>query len=123
MITLADGFDAGDLQVSLDAVRPQGTDIQVYYKVMSGQDTANFSNKPWRQMQKTADVFSPDQNRAIGLTYVTGSTGQISYIQNGITYPLGGKYKYFAIKIVLFANDPTVPPLVQNFSAIATPNG
>ena len=74
-------------------------------------------------MQKTADVFSPDQNRAIGLTYVTGSTGQISYIQNGITYPLGGKYKYFAIKIVLFANDPTVPPLVQNFRAIATPNG
>jgi hypothetical protein len=122
-ITLADGFDAGDLQVFVDCIRPQGTDVQAYYKVMSGQDSDNFDNKTWQQMQKAADVFSADQATQVSLTYNTGGSGALSYVQNGVTYPLGGKFKYFAIKLVLFANDPTVPPLVQDYRAVAIPAG
>lgn len=122
-ITLANGFDAGDLQVFVDGIRPAGTDIQVYYKVMSGQDSDSFANKTWQQMSKVNDIYSDDQNSPITLNYNTGGTGQLSYVQNGVTYPLGGKFKYFAIKIVLFANDPTVPPLVQDYRAVAVPAG
>jgi hypothetical protein len=122
-ITLANGFAAGDLQVFVDCIRPQGTDIQVYYKVMSGTDTDLFTNKFWQQMSKVQDLFSADQNSQITLGFNTGGTGQLSYVQNGVTFPLGGTFQYFAIKIVLFANDPTVPPLVQNFRAIAVPAG
>lgn len=112
MITLADGFDAGDLHVFMSAVRPQGTDIEVYYKVMSAQDSDVLSNKHWTPMSKVADLFSPDQNTGIELQYNTGTGGGLST-----------KFKYFAIKIVLFANDTTVPPLVQNYRAIAVPAG
>ncbi len=122
-ITLANGFAAGDLQVFVDCIRPQGTDIQVYYKVMSGTDTDLFTNKVWQQMQKAQDLFSADQNTQITLNYNTGGSGQLSYVQNGIIYPLGGTFQYFAIKIVLFANDPTVPPLVQDYRCIAVPSG
>jgi len=122
-ITLASGFAAGDLQVYVDCIRPQGTDIQVYYKVMSATDTDLFSNKYWQQMQKAQNLYSADQNTQITLNYNTGGTGQLSYVQNGVTYPLGGTFQYFAIKIVLFANDETVPPLVQNYRAIAVPAG
>jgi hypothetical protein len=38
-------------------------------------------------------------------------------------YPLGGKFKYFAIKIVLTADDPTVPPLVENYHVVCVPAG
>jgi hypothetical protein len=122
-ITLADGFDAGDLQVFVDCIRPQGTDIQVYYKVMSGTDTDLFTNKYWQQMSKAQDLYSADQNTQISLSFNTGGKGQLSYTQGGVVYPLGGTFKYFAIKIVLFANDETVPPLVQNYRAIAVPAG
>jgi len=122
-ITLASGFAAGDLQVYVDCIRPQGTDIQVYYKVMSATDTDQFTNKYWQQMKKAQDLYSADQNTQITLNFNTGGTGQLSYVQNGITYPLGGTFQYFAIKIVLFANDETVPPLVQNYRAIAVPAG
>ncbi len=122
-ITLANGFDAGDLVVYLNCIRPQGTDIQCYYKVVSGQSTTPLSVNPWKQMVKVADVFSPDQSTSIPLTFQTGTTGQLSYTSGGVTYPLGGKFKNFSIKLVMTCADPTVPPLVQSFAAIAVPAG
>jgi hypothetical protein len=128
-ITLADGFDAGDLQVFLNAIRPQGTNITVYYKVLSAQDTDPITNKSWKQMILKADIFSLDQKTAIPLTYTTGNNaygvpnGSVAYTESGISYPLGGKFKTFAIKIVLTANDSTVPPIVQNMRAVAVPAG
>lgn len=122
-ITLADGFDAGDLAVFMDAVRPAGTDIQVYYKVLSAQDTDVLANKPWIPMVKAVDILSPDQSTSVSMEFVTGISGTLSYIINGITYPLGGKFKTFALKIVLFADDPTVPPLIQDWHAICVPAG
>ena len=34
-VTLADGFDSGDLRVYLTAYKPSGADVHVYYKVLS----------------------------------------------------------------------------------------
>ena len=127
-VTLADGFDAGDLAVFMNVIRPQGTDISVYYKVLSASDTDPLTNKNWKIMSKAFDVYSADQSTPIQLNFNTGSTaigsiGSVSYVENGITYPIGGKFKSFSIKIVLTANDPTVAPVVQNFRAIAIPAG
>jgi len=127
-ITLADGFDGGDLVVYLSAIRPQGTDVNVYYKVLSRQDTQNFTAVPWRLMSKATDIFSPDQKTPVNLTFNTGTTaigpvGSVNYTYNGVQYPVGGKFGSFAIKIVLTANDPTVPPEVQSMQAVAVPAG
>jgi len=122
-ITLANGFAAGDLQVFIDAIRPQGTDIAVYYKVNGVSDTQPIDAKPWQLMTLAADIFSTDQTNQITLNYNTGGSGVLSYVQNGTTFPLGGKFQQFAIKIVLLANDPTVPPIVQALRGVAVPAG
>ena len=124
VITLADGFDAGDIRLYMDCNRPVGTDINVYYKVKSGDDTDPFENKKWQLMSKMNDNFSKDQNQIIELEFRPSlDVNRISYVENGITYPLGGKFKYYAIKIVMTSKNASVVPYVKNYRAIATPAG
>jgi hypothetical protein len=128
-ISLASGFASGDLNVFLTAIRPQGTDILVYYKVLGTADIEPISNVSWQLMTKENDIYSPDQQTPINLSYNTGYNslgvpiGSIKYVQNGVTYPLGGLFQTFQIKIVLFANDPTVCPEVQTMRGVAVPGG
>ncbi len=123
-ITLADGFDAGDLRVYLDCNRPRGTNIHVYYKVKAASDNDNFTDKKWQLMSKVQDNFSADQNQIIELEFRPSlTTNQLTYIENGVSYPLGGTFKYYAVKLVMTAADPTVVPTIRNFRAIATPAG
>jgi hypothetical protein len=44
-------------------------------------------------------------------------------VENNVTYPLGGSFKYFAIKLVMLAADASVPPIIRNLRAIAFPAG
>lgn len=123
-ITLADGFDAGDLRVFLRAARPQGTDIAVYYKVLSAADSDYFYDKKWKRMELVQNRYSLGQEDMVELLYRPNLTsGKLSYVEDGIEYPLGGKFKHFAVKIVLLSKDTTVVPYVKNFRAIATPEG
>lgn len=123
-ITLADGFDAGDLRVFLRASRPQGTDLAVYYKVLSSSDPEYFYNKKWKRMELTKNLYSIGQQDLIELEYRPNLiSGRLSYVEDGIEYPLGGTFKHFAIKIVMLSKDTTVVPYVKNFRAIASPEG
>lgn len=49
-LALADGLDAEDIRVLLTAYRPQGTEIEVYAKIMNGTDADVFSNKDWSKL-------------------------------------------------------------------------
>jgi hypothetical protein len=126
-ISLADGFDSGDLRVGLNAVRPQGTNIIVYYKVQSASDTRNFSDIKWRRMYlENSKAYSPDLNTPVEFRYNPSEDPRInklSYTEDGVTYPVGGKFKYFAVKIVLLAECGCVAPAIKNFRAIALPEG
>lgn len=123
-VVLSDGFDAGDLRVYLDAIRPQGTNIIAYYKVLSASDSDQFEDKTWKRMYLATDLISPDTITPVELIFrPSESGGTLSYTENSVTYPLGGKFKYFAIKLVLLASDPSVPPVVKNLRAIALPGG
>jgi len=124
IVELDQGFDSGDLVVRLDAIRPAGTDIQVYFKVLSGVDSEPFTSKTWQRMEKSAENFSPDQIKPISLEYRYSFTkGSIEYFDGTRIMPLGGTFKYFAIKICLTAEDPTVPPVVESMKAVAVPGG
>lgn len=123
-VDLAPGFDAGDLRIFLDCIRPRGTNINVYYKVKADSDTDPFDSKKWQLMNKVNDLFSIDQEQQIELEFRPNLLKNVlSYTENGVVYPLGGKFKSYAIKIVMTAADTTVVPIVTNFSAIATPEG
>ena len=123
-ITLEDGFESGDIRVYMDAIRPNGTDIHVYYKVLSGEDPDRFADKSWVLMEKFKDTKSKDQNQLIELQFRPNlMENKLSYVENGRQYPIGGKFKHFAIKVCLTAVDSTVAPLVRNLRIIATPEG
>jgi len=123
-IALEDGFEAGDLRVFLDAVTPTGTDIQVYYKVLGSEDPERFDDKSWQLMFKLVDKKSKDARQIIELQFRPDLLeNKLKYTENGQQYPIGGKFKHFAVKVVLMAVDTTVAPWVQNLRIIATPEG
>ena len=124
IVTLEDGFDAGDLVVRMRAYKPQGTDIQVYFKVLSSLDSDPFVFKKWQKMTVVKDFISPDQNTAVPLEYrYSVRKGTIEYFDGARTLPLGGTFKYFAVKIRMTAEDPTVTPAVESLKVIAVPGG
>lgn len=124
VVTLADGFDAGDIRLFMDCNRPIGTDIVAYYKVKSGEDSDSFENKKWQLMYKVNDNFSKDSNQIIELEFRPSlDVNRISYVENDVAYPLGGKFKYYAIKIVMTSKNASIVPYVRNYRAIATPAG
>lgn len=123
-VDLAPGFDAGDLRVFLDCIRPRGTNINVYYKVKSSADPDTFDSKTWQLMNKMNDLYSKDQDQVIELEFRPNTLKNVlSYNINGTAYPIGGKFNQYAIKVTLSAADTTVVPYVKNLSAIATPEG
>ena len=51
-VTLKDGFDASDLKVILNAYKPLGTDVHVYYKVKNADDPEDFDLKNYTLMSQ-----------------------------------------------------------------------
>lgn len=124
IVTLEDGFDAGDLVVRMNAIKPQGTNIAVYFKVLSAQDSDPFVTKTWQRMSVINNYTSPDQTTTVPLEYrFSLRRGVINYFDGERALPLGGQFKYFAIKIRLTAEDPTVIPSVESLRVIAVPGG
>lgn len=123
-VTLESGFDASDLVVLLTANKQAGTDIQVYYKVLSASDPdQNFDNKYWTRMVQASNYNALSQNdddyieyKYVPTTAVTVPPTPISYTSGGGTY---NNFKVFAIKICLYSQDTTNPPSLRDMRAIA----
>jgi hypothetical protein len=85
IITLAEGQDAEDLQISLTAHRPAGTDVSVWVKFLNGEDSDPISVKTWtplinRGQSVYADPSNPNDFREYN--YITPS-GYRPFITNG----------------------------------------
>jgi hypothetical protein len=125
-VTLADGFESGDLRVFLTAYKPSGSNIYVYYKLLSKSDTDTFDNKSWQLMAQLGNEnyvsSSPTDYRE--LTFAPGTNGTanntVSYTSGTSTFT---KFKTFAIKIVLTGTSTTDVPKVRDFRGIALPAG
>ena len=123
-ITLEDGFESGDIRVFMDTVRQNGTDIHVYYKVLGLEDPDRFSDKSWVLMNKVVDRKSTNSRQVVDLEFRPSLTeNKLSYTENGRKYPVGDKFKSFAIKVCLTAVDSTVVPKIINLRIVATPEG
>jgi hypothetical protein len=108
----------------LNAIKPNGTDVAVYFKVLSALDSDAFTAKKWQKMQVVRDNFSINSTQRVPLEFRHSlEKGTISYTEGTNTYPLGGTFKYFAIKICLTAEDPSVIPYVESMRAVAVPGG
>jgi len=123
-IVLEDGFESGDLRVFMDVIRPNGTDVQVYYKVLSAEDPDRFNDKRWVRMLKRVDKKSKSQREIVELEFKPNlEENKLYYYDNGVKYPIGEKFKYFAIKVCMLSEDQAVIPVVRNLRIIATPEG
>jgi hypothetical protein len=125
-VTLADGFDSGDLRVYLTAYKPSGSNIHVYYKVLSGSDSETFDDKNYQLMGQLGNpnFISTSENDYRELVFAPGTT---DIANNAITYTTGSTayntFKTFSIKVVMSGSDTTDVPKVRDLRAIALPSG
>ena len=126
-VVLAVGNDSGDLNVYLTAYRPVNTDINVYYKILSRNDTQPFESGNWQLMTKTNScdtLYSQFRTDVNEYSFAPGTNGTdqgyVSYTStNGQTY---NSFSQFAIKVVLTTTDKTAVPYVSSLQAIALPS-
>lgn len=116
-VTLADGFDADGITVYLDANKPLGTQIEVFYRILNKYDSSvEFENFDWYKMTKK----SIDANSQLSSDYVeeTYEDLNISYVgKNGQVYTT---FDRLAVKVVFYSEDPTKVPTIKNLRVIAT---
>ena len=142
-ITLADGQDAEDILVYLNAYKPSTANIFVYYKIIHKEDSDTFLNTRWMPMtQNTAStIISDTENTEDFKEYVysvkTYPTNTQKVTRNGIVVNLSGAnnttgvieyrnslgarftgYKYLAIKIVMTNTVTVKPPRITDLRVI-----
>ena len=129
-VVLSPGNDSGDLRVFYSAYRPPGTNVFVYYKILSAQDTQPFESGNWQLMTTLnggLNQYSTSRDNVIEYECAPGiftsglANNNISYQStNGQTYT---SFIQFAIKVVLSTNDNTTVPFLTDIRALALPPG
>lgn len=123
-VTLADGFDAGDLKVYLDAYKPGGTDIAVYYRILSSTDNTPFERRPYILMDQIGkDVRSQNINDFIEYEFTPSLTSDRARYNPDDKDNQYRSFKHFAIKIVMKSNFECVYPIIKNLRVMALPEG
>lgn len=121
-ITLADGFDAGDLRVFLSANKQGSSEIEVFYKLLSGSDTTEFKDRPYQKMVCHNPTTIPSTTEFDFREYEyrpSLTENSVTYTsESGVTYDT---FKTFAIKIVMTSNDTSIVPKVKDLRIIALP--
>ena len=122
-VSLAAGFDAGSLQVYLTAMKPVGSNILVYAKLLNRYDPDPFVNKNWTLLQQvsSATLFSPTINDFYEFQYQFSATSDDIPYTSATTGVLYSTFSTFAIKIVLLASNTTQTPIIEDMRAIALP--
>ena len=112
------------IKIYLTANKPANSNVLVYYKVLSADDSSTLDSKNWTLMQQVTpatSTYSADPTQFIEyqfLPYASGATGAtqaIYYNSGGVTYTNFIKY---AIKIVMLSADPLLVPRVSDFRSI-----
>jgi len=124
-VTLAEGFDSGDLRVYITAYKPSGTSIYVYGKFLSSSDSEIFDDKEWQLLTQigNANFVSTASSDFRELTFAPGING---IADNKVTYTNSSgssfnTFKTFAVKIVMASDQTFDVPKIRDFRAIALP--
>jgi hypothetical protein len=119
---------SGDLRVYYTAYKPVGSQVNVYYKILNGNDTAQLNDQNWILMTNIGekpDSFSlnrDDLREYVAAPGVFGvANNQVSYTStSGSTYTT---FNQFAIKLVLQTSDTARTPIVHDLRVLALPSG
>ena len=126
-VTLADGFESGDLRVYLTAYRPPGTNIYVYYKILSSSDPDQFDDKNYQLMTELTGTNNFVSTNTFDYRELTFAPGINNQANNSVTYTSGSssfdRFKTFSIKIVMSGESTTDVPKIRDLRTIALPRG
>ena len=116
-VTLEDGFDAADIKVILNAYKPLGTNLYLYYKVKAEDDQTDFDDKSYVLMNQGTDssIVSGSEEDVKEFVYKT-TNEKITYSSGNVEYD---KFKTFAVKMVLTSNNAVTVPKVRDMRVIA----
>ena len=141
-VTLADGQDAEDLVVYMDAYKPVGSDIKVYARLLNAEDGETLDDKDFTLMTQVTssntfsigldgtDIkefefgFSANTNGQNFLVSANNHARLNSANSNVVAYrgtdgSIYHTYKTFALKIVMTSTGTTIIPKVDNIRAVA----
>lgn len=118
-VTLADGFESTNMQVTLDAYIPSGTEVRVYAKISAPQSTVPFQNNSWVRLERQGNLVNSINEFDLKELkyYPQGAFGAFGV---PIDSPLA-LFNIFAIKIVLVSSNKAIAPKVKNLRSIAFP--
>jgi hypothetical protein len=125
-VTLKDGFDSGDLRVYLTANIPSGSNVYVYYKLLSSADPDIFDNKNYQLMTQLDNTNYASINNQ-EYREITFAPGIDNTANNKVSYTSGStlftNFRTFGIKIVLSGTNTVNVPRVRDLRVIAVPAG
>jgi len=125
-VILNDGFDSGDLRVYLTGYKPDGSNIFVYYKILSKSDGDLFDNKNYQLMTELGNENFVSTNKFDyrELVFAPG-TGGVANNSVGYTTSTTGfsTFRTFSIKVVMSGSNTVDVPKVRDLRAIAFPAG
>jgi hypothetical protein len=128
-VPLATGFDAGDLRVYMDAYRPPGSGILVWYKLLAESDPSRFDDNNWLLMTELSDsknTFSANRNDFFEAVFAPGEqdsgipANKIRYTSASGTGP-HSDFAVFQIKVVLYGSSTVAVPKFGQLRVIALP--
>lgn len=118
-VTLADGFDASNLVVTMDINKPAGSSVQVYYKILPTEKTTPFSEEPWVEMSlQSAVANSVDSFDFKEHKYYPPSAFNVYGVP--VDNPISPRFNNFAVKVVMLSSNEASVPKIRDFRAIAT---
>lgn len=126
-VTLSAGNDSQDLRVFFSAYRPINTNIYVFYRIQSRNDSQTFENGSWQLMtyvNNTGNGISQSRNDILEFEAAPGvggtANGQVTYTStNGTVFT---DFNQFAIKIVMTTPDNTSVPFLNDLRVLALPS-
>ena len=108
-----------NLLVTLTAIKPRGSRVEVYYKVLSQSDPTDFDELNYTRMELQGEVeeFSETANDEVILNFRPLNKEAVEYTNpEGVTYD---NFITYAIKIALYANNKVNVPIVRDMKTIA----
>ena len=113
-VNLKSPYESKDIRVYLDLYKPSGTNVNVYYKVASTNDTVIFEDRKWYLMNQITPEYVVSEYSNDYREYVFGTNGGTEPTKSEIE-----NFNIYAIKIVLSSNNKAKTPKARNLRAIA----
>jgi hypothetical protein len=117
-INLADGFDASNINVTVDINKPSGTDVKVYYKILPSGATTPIVDEIWNEMvlesavTSSVNSFDFKEHR-----YFPSGAFDAYGVPND--EPIGTRFNTFQIKIVMLSDNEANTPRLRDLRIIA----